>query len=72
MTNTPVPELGSIWIQIQASRRFLPLDIGPRDRVQINVARDFRPGVAEEQLHRSRRRARGLEHSRVAMLALLL
>ena len=38
-----------------------------RDRVQINLARDFRRGVAQKRLHRANGCAHGIEHRRVAM-----
>ena len=38
-----------------------------RYRMQINLARDFRRGMAQERLYRPYWRAHGIEHRRVAV-----
>ena len=61
------PELGSIWVQIEASRRSLLRDAALPGSRGINLARDIQRGMAQERLHRSDWRTRGFEHPELSL-----
>jgi hypothetical protein len=47
------PQLGSIWVQLVYPRLFAPPCEHRQERMQINLACDFRRGMTEQCLHNS-------------------